>query len=90
MSDGRILVHALDQGLDAGEFQLLADEADKGHIEGLAIKITVEVKQENLEQRGAIVEGRAPAEACNAIEPGLAAAGPELAASPLWPASAAA
>src|SRR5579864_2121090 len=58
-----VVIHLADQGLDRVELQLVADEADEGDIEHLAVEIALEVEQENLQQRRAVVEGRAAAEA---------------------------
>src|ERR1700692_46765 len=58
------------------ELQFVADEADEGDIERCAIEIAAEVEQEHFEQRRAIIEGRAAAEARHAIEPLGTAADP--------------
>ena len=51
-----------DQRVHVIEFQLVADEADEGHIQGRAVEIAIEIEQEHLQQRRAIVEGRPAAE----------------------------
>src|SRR5262249_14355465 len=65
---GGILVHLLHQRVHAGKFQLLADEADEGDVERLAIKVSLEVEQEDFQEWRAVVEGRATAEARDAVE----------------------
>ena len=57
-----VVLHLGDERLDAVKLLLAADEAVEGDLDLLAVEIAVEVEDEDLEQRRAIVEGRAPAE----------------------------
>src|SRR6516162_2162329 len=63
-----VIVHLVDQRLCAVELQFLADEADEGDVEHLAVKIVLEIEQEDFKQRRAIVEGRASSETCYAVD----------------------
>src|SRR5215217_4100394 len=65
---GAVVIHLAYQRLDGVEFQLVTDETDEGDVEHSAIEVALEVEQEHFEQRRAIVEGRAAAEARNRIE----------------------
>src|SRR5271169_3627619 len=58
------------------EFRLFPDEADEGDVEGLAIEVAIEIEQEGFQERRAIVEGRAAAEARDAVDPLAATADP--------------
>ena len=65
---GAVVIHLAHQRIDAVELQFLADEGDEGDIERRSVEIALEIEQEDFKQRRAIVEGRAAAEACDAIE----------------------
>jgi len=56
------------QRVDRVELQFVADEGDEGDIECRSIEIALEIEQEYFQQRRAIVEGRAAAEAGDAIK----------------------
>src|SRR5439155_19936321 len=65
---GGIVVHLADQGFDAVEFQLLADEADESAVQRLPVEVALEVEKEDFQERRTIVEGRTAAEAGHAVE----------------------
>src|SRR5882757_4656239 len=65
---GAVVVHLAHQRVGAVELQLVADEGDEGDVQRRPVKIALEIEQEYFQQRRAIVEGRAAAEACDAIE----------------------
>src|SRR6476469_7006289 len=65
---GAVLVHARYQRVDIVELQFLADKADEGDVEHRSIEIAAEIEQKNFEQRRAIVEGGAAAEAGDPVE----------------------
>ena len=55
------------EGFDRVEFLLVADPADEGDIDRLPVKVAVKIEQEDLEQRCAVIEHRAAAEARDAV-----------------------
>src|SRR3569833_3148084 len=63
-----VIVHLPDKRRDAVEFQFITQIFDKGDIERLAIQVGVEIEQEDFKQRRAVVEGRPPAVARDAVE----------------------
>ena len=65
---GAVVIHLPHQGIDGVELQFVADEGDEGDIERRAVKIALEIEQEDLQQRRAIVEGRTATEAGDAVE----------------------
>src|SRR5512140_3809973 len=54
--------HLALEGLDLLELLLVADPADQRDVKRVPVQVAVEVEQEHLEQRRAVVEGRPPAE----------------------------
>src|ERR1700722_14788553 len=56
-----VVIHLADKRVDAVKLQLLAEEGDEGNVQAAAIKVALEVEQEDFEQWRAVVEGRTPA-----------------------------
>src|ERR1035437_9205723 len=59
--------HVALEGLDRCELLLVANPAEEGDVERLPVQVAVEVEQEHLKQRRAIVERRPPAEIRDAV-----------------------
>src|SRR5262249_5094756 len=60
--------HLPDQCVHVRKLQFFANETDESHIESLAVQIALEVEQEDFQERRAIVESRAAAEARDTFE----------------------
>src|SRR5258708_11502932 len=60
--------HLAYQRLDTLELQLLADECDDSDVQRRSVEIALEIEQENLQQRRAIVEGGTAAETGDAVK----------------------
>src|SRR5579872_1124436 len=67
-----IVIHLVDQRLDRIEFQFLAQESDESDIETAPIEVVVEIEQENLKERRAIIKGRTAAKTGDAVKTPLA------------------
>src|SRR6202165_3856990 len=65
---GAVVLHLAPQRFDAVELQFFPNKGDEGDVERFSIEIALEIEQEELQQRRAIVEGRAAAEAGDAIK----------------------
>ena len=63
-----VAVHGGDQGLDRGELQLRPDPAEEGDRDLLAVEVAGKIEEEDFEERRAVVEGRPPAVARDAVE----------------------
>jgi hypothetical protein len=61
----RVLVHAGDQFIGVGEFQLRADPADERDVDFAPIEVAGKIEQEHFQQHGAVIERRTTAKACN-------------------------
>src|ERR1700681_3932456 len=65
---GAVVIHLAHQRFDAVELQFFPNKGDEGDVERFSIEIALEIEQEYLQQRRAIVEGRAATEAGDAIK----------------------